>query len=165
MRKNLEKANANPVLKSYFRKIDSGLTAKAAAYATVCTEITQQDLVESYRDNPPEFLADDVILSITEPVYKATIKAFSSKKELRKWLAGISVWKFNASVLNKVSSDQRESESKKLVEMYSKLDALTFSRIMDARSDECHTRADIVYGILQVAYDKMNNSPKEISNE
>jgi len=165
MRKKLEKITANPVLKSYYSKINSGLTAKAAAYATVCTEITQQDLVESYRDNPPDFLADDVILSITEPVYKATIKAFSSKKELRKWLAGISVWKFNASILNKVSSDQRENESKKLVEMYSNLDALTFSRIMDARSDEKRSKVDIVYGILQVAFDKMNNSPAKMSHE
>jgi hypothetical protein len=155
----------NPVLKSYFSKINSGLTAKAAAYATVCIEITQQDLVESYRDNPPDFLADDVILSITEPVYKATIKAFSSKKELRKWLAGISVWKFNASILSKYSIDQRESESKKLVDMYSKLDALTFSRIMDARSDDSHHKEEIVYQILQAAYDKMNNSPKSISHE
>ena len=160
-----EKITANPVLKSYYSKINSGLTAKAAAYATVCTEITQQDLVESYRDNPPDFLADDVILSITEPVYKATIKAFSSKKELRKWLAGISVWKFNASILNKVSSDQRENESKKLVEMYSNLDALTFSRIMDARSDEKRSKVDIVYGILQVAFDKMKNSPTKMSHE
>jgi len=159
------KIRPNQVLNSYYRKIDNGLTAKAAAYATVCREITQADLFEVYRGNSPEFLSDDAILPITEPVYQATLKAFSSKKELRKWLAGISVWKFNASVLNKVSSDQRESESKKLVEMYSKLDALTFSRIMDARSDECHTRADIVYGILQVAYNKMNNSPKDISNE
>jgi hypothetical protein len=160
-----DKITANPVLKSYFSKIDTGLTAKASAYATVCKEITQRDLVESYRENPPDFLADDSILSITEPVYKATIKAFSSKKELRKWLAGISVWKFNASILNKVSSDQRENESKKLVEMYSNLDALTFSRIMDARSDEKRSKVDIVYGILQVAFDKMKNSPTKMSHE
>lgn len=160
-----DKISANPVLKSYFSKIDTGLTAKASAYATVCKEITQRDLVESYRENPPDFLADDSILSITEPVYKATIKAFSSKKELKKWLAGISVWKFNASILNKVSSNQRENESKKLVEMYSNLDALTFSKIMDARSDENRSKVDIVYRILQVAYDKINSLPKEISNE
>ena len=162
---NQKRIMANPVLKSYFSKIGTGLTAKAAAYATVCKEITQRDLVESYRDNPPEFLADDSILSITEPVYKATIKAFSSKKELKKWLAGISVWKFNASILNKVSTDKRESESKKLVEMYSSLDALTFSRIMDARSDDKRSKVDIVYGILQAAFDKMNNSPAKMSHE
>lgn len=162
---NMDKIRPNPVLRSYFSKINSGLTANAAAYATVCKEISQQDLAESYRGNPPGFIADEVILSITDPVYEATIKAFSSKKKLQKCLAGMPVWKFNAFILNKCSIDQRENESKKLVDMYSKMSALTFSRIINARSDESNQKAEIVYQILRAEYEEMNYSPKSINHE
>jgi len=144
------------VLKSYYSKIDYGLTEKAAAYATVCHEITQSDLMQVYRGNPPEFLADDAILELTEPVYDATLKAFSSKKELKRWIAGVSVWKFNASVFTNTPLEQREDASKQLVQMYTNLDALTFARIMDARSGQNRTKAEIVHEILKTALEKMD---------
>lgn len=157
---DIKKESAFKVLDSYYKKINDGLTANAAAYATVCREISQSDLIGAYRGNPPEFLTDDRILQVTEPVYKATLKAFSSKKELKTWIAGISVWKFNASVLSKASIDQRETVSKELAEMYSTLDGLTFSKVMDARSSIKTSKVDAIHEILQAAYAKTSNSPK-----
>ena len=53
----------------------------------------------------------------------------------------------------------------KVVDMYSKMSALTFSRIINARSDESNQKAEIVYQILRAEYEEMNYSPKSINHE
>ncbi len=144
---------ANPVLESYYNKIRHGLVAKAASYATVGRVITDSDLMEACRGNPPAYLSNNSVLYLTEPVYESTLKAFSSVKELKPCLKGTSVWKFNAYMLHK--ADDLEMVRKKIIELYSSLDAITSSRVMNAHSSKMQSKDEQIFFALLDAFDKV----------
>lgn len=81
------KITAFAVLKSYYGKVRYGMTSKAAAYATVCCEISENDLMAVYRGSLPEFLADDAILPFTDPALVAKkwgVSSTDSISDIRK---------------------------------------------------------------------------------
>lgn len=145
----------NKILSSYNSKIGYGLVAKAAGIATVNQEILKDDLVKCFQGRTPKILSDEGVLVFTDPVYEATLRAFSSEKRIKPILKGTAVWKFNAAKLTSVSIDQRDFVMKLLLQMYDNLSARTFSLIMDAKSDGNRTKEQVVFDILEKAYQQV----------
>ena len=144
----------NKILASYNSKIKFGLVAKAAGIATVTQEILKDDLVKCFQGRIPKILSDESVLTFTDPVYDATLRAFSSEKHIKPILKGTAVWKFNASMLSRAKDEEREFIMMALVQMYENLSARTFSRIMDAKTDGNKTKEQVVYDILAESFDK-----------
>lgn len=139
-----------PVLEEYKRKIAAGLTAKASGYASIGKEITKRDMVNIFNGKTPSDISSTEILNITNPIYDAVMQAFSSEKKAKSIVKGTSIWSYNAKKLIK-SSDKR-SESKKLVKLYSELDARTCSKLMDVKAENGRTKEQVIHEILEKRY-------------
>ena len=144
----------NEVLKSYNEKIQSGLVAKAAGFATVYQEILKSDIEKFFDGKPPKVLGDNSLLDYTSRVYEAVLRAFNSEKGIKAILKGTAIWKFNADIFNKAKYEDRETVTKKLIGMYDSLSSRTYSQIIDAKKQGNKTREQVIYGILKDAYDK-----------
>ena len=57
-------------------------------------------------------------------------------------------------MLSRAKDEEREFIMMALVQMYENLSARTFSRIMDAKTDDNKTKEQVVYDILAESFDK-----------
>lgn len=152
----------NKVLENYKRKIDNGLVAKAAGYATYLREFRTEDVVKLQKGDAPDYMKDDKILQYTDRVYKAVLHTFGcdkAKSKMHKALKGSFVWKWNADLLKDVETDNGKLEyvTKSLETMYSKLPATVMFAITDAKASEGKTKEQVVRDLLQGVYDSQKN--------
>ena len=141
----------NPVVKAYKQKIDDGMTAKAAGYATVGKEIKRADIVTFFLTGKSSVLDDASMLPHTDLVYKAARTAFACEKgKLKPILKGTEIWGFVAENFSSAKTeDERTIMAIKLECLFNTLPSSYATRILTAKATNDQTRPQVVKAILK----------------
>lgn len=141
----------NKILVSYKKKIDFGLTAKAAGFATIGNEIKKEGLAAIFDGKtPPSYLKNEDDVEHFDAVYDAILDVFSSKTKLIHLLRGTKLWRWTADKMN--ASTDKAAESKKLVGMFENLKVKDSTRLLTAKAEGGKTAEQVVRDVLDGIY-------------
>ena len=141
----------NAVVKAYKQKIDDGMTAKAAGYATVGKEIKRADIVTFFLTGKSSVLDDASLLPHTDLVYSAVRTAFACEKgKLKPILKGTEIWGFVAENFSSAKTEEeRYIMAVKLECLFNTLPSSYATRILTAKASGDQTRQQVVKAILK----------------
>lgn len=145
---------SNPILKSYRDKCESGVSPKAAAYATLGKEITKRDITSIFNGKTPDSLNDTGILKYSDRIYKAVCDTFSPNK-VTPLIKGTVFWRWTAAKLIGAKTEKdREDVTVKIENVFRQMTACVCNLIRDAKGNGSKTREQIIHELLNTEYSK-----------
>lgn len=157
----LDTEKANKIIAAYAGKIDRGLTPKAAGFATKGKEVKKADVQALLAGKVPSIFndGDTEDIELYQMIFEGVCEGFGIEKDApikNKVLKGTFLWNWTAKKIHEADDDCRFDVANKVINMFTGLSAQDSERINNAEKTETQTREQVIHGILDEMYNKIN---------
>lgn len=157
----LDTEKANKIIAAYAGKIDRGLTPKAAGFATKGKEVKKADVQSLLVGKVPSVFndGDTEDIELYQMIFEGVCEGFGIEKDApikNKVLKGTFIWNWTAKKIHEADDDCRFDVANKVINMFTGLSAQDSERINNAEKTETQTREQVIHGILDEMYNKIN---------
>ena len=151
----------NMVVISYAKKIDRGLSPKAAGFATKGKEVKKKDIKALMAGKVPSIFnnghGDE--LETYQTVFEGVCEGFGIAKDApikNKVLKGTFIWRWIANKMNATDEGGRLDIAVKVISIFTSMSAQDSERINNAEKTETQTREQVIHSILDEMYNSRN---------
>ena len=157
----LDTERENATVVAYARKVDRGLSPKAAGFATKGKEVKKKDIEALMAGKSPSIFNDGQSddLETYRTIFEGVCEGFGIAKDApikNKVLKGTFIWRWIANKMNATDEGDRLDVAVKIISIFTSLSAQDSERINNAEKTETQTRKQVIYGILDEMYNKNN---------
>ena len=151
----------NMVVISYAKKIDRGLSPKAAGFATKGKEVKKKDIKALMAGKVPSIFnnghGDE--LETYQMVFEGVCEGFGITKDApvkNKVLKGSFIWRWIANKMSATDEADRHDVTVKVISIFTSMSAQDSERINNADKTATQTREQVIHSILDKMYNSRN---------
>ena len=157
----LDTERENATVVAYARKVDRGLSPKAAGFATKGKEVKKKDIEALMAGKSPSIFNDGQSddLETYRTIFEGVCEGFGIAKDApikNKVLKGTFIWRWIANKMNATDEGDRLDVAVKIISIFTSLSAQDSERINNAEKTETQTRKQVIHDILDEMYNKNN---------